>query len=407
MFCSFRAAVAAARQHGDLYFAALLSEDRILNAFGAARAIWQGWVYSPTVTIWVFLSQCLSPDHSCRDAVARLVAWRLARGLRPCSAETGAYCAVRSNVPEDACRQLVRQTGRELEDQSPSAWLWQGRRVRVVDGTTITMADTPENQAAYPQRPDQAPGCGFPIARLVVVFSLAVGTVLEVMIAKCQGKQTGENSLFRQVHDLLQREDVVLADRCFSGWFDIALLLQQDMDMVVRKHQLRRTDFRTGCWLGKEDHLVRWSKPIRPAWMSAEQYAILPDELELREVGVRVSQKGFRTRSLVVVTTLADPERYSAKAIALLYRQRWHAELHLRSLKVVLQMDHLRCKRPERAAQRDVRAPAGVQLDSSRDGGCRLAIWSVALGDQLQGNAPNHQPVPPVTGIADFHRFVV
>ena len=258
------------------------------------------------------------------------------------------YCAARSNVPEDACRQLVRQTGRELEDQSPSAWLWQGRRVRVVDGTTITMADTPENQAAYPQRPDQAPGCGFPIARLVVVFSLAVGTVLEVMIAKCQGKQTGENSLFRQVHDLLQREDVVLADRCFSGWFDIALLLQQDMDMVVRKHQLRRTDFRTGCWLGKEDHLVRWSKPIRPAWMSAEQYAILPDELELREVGVRVSQKGFRTRSLVVVTTLADPERYSAKAIALLYRQRWHAELHLRSLKVVLQMDHLRCKRPER-----------------------------------------------------------
>ena len=348
MFCSFRAAVAAARQHGDLYFAALLSDDRILNAFGAARAIWHGWVYTPTVTIWVFLSQCLSPDHSCRDAVSRLIAWRLARGLRPCSAETGAYCAARSNVPEDACRQLVRQTGRELEDQAPSAWLWQGRRVRVVDGTTITMADTPENQAAYPQRPDQSPGCGFPIARLVVVFSLAVGTVLEVMIAKCQGKQTGENSLFRQVHDLLQREDVVLADRCFSGWFDIAMLLQQDMDMVVRKHQLRRTDFRTGRWLGKEDHLVRWSKPIRPAWMSAEQYAILPGELELREVGVRVSQKGFRTRSLVVVTTLADPERYSAEAIARLYRQRWHAELHLRSLKVVLQMDHLRCKRPER-----------------------------------------------------------
>ena len=348
MLYSFRAAVRAARRHGDLYFAALLSDDRILNAFGSARAIWQGWVYSPAVTIWVFLSQCLSPDHSCRDAVARLIAWRLARGLRPCSAETGAYCAARSNLPEDVCRQLVRQTGRELEDQAPSAWLWRGRRVRVVDGTTITMADTPENQAVYPQRPDQAPGCGFPIARLVVVFSLAVGTVLETMIAKCQGKQTGENSLFRQVHDLLEEWDVVLADRCFSGWFDIALLLQRRVDMLVRKHQLRHTDFRTGRWLGKEDHLIRWSKPIRPAWMSAEQYALLPDELELREIRVRVSQKGFRTRSLVVVTTLTDTEPYSAEAIAHLYRQRWHAELHLRSLKVVLQMDHLRRKRPER-----------------------------------------------------------
>jgi hypothetical protein len=348
MFCSFRAAVTAARRHGDLYFAALLSDDSILKAFGAARAIWQGWVYTPAVTVWVFLSQCLSPDHSCRDAVARLIAWRLAQGLRPCSAETGAYCAARGNVPEDVCSQLVRQTGRELEDQAPPTWLWEGRRVRVVDGTTITMADTPENQAAYPQRPDQAPGCGFPMARLVVVFSLAVGTVLEAVIGKCQGKQTGENSLFRQVHEMLGEGDVVVADRCFSGWFDIALLLQRGVDMVVRRHQLRHTDFRTGRWLGPEDHLTRWSKPIRPAWMSAEQYAVLPDELELREVRVRVSQKGFRTRSLVVVTTLTDTEPYSAEAIARLYRRRWHAELHLRSLKIVLQMDHLRCKRPTR-----------------------------------------------------------
>ena len=348
MFCSFRAAVAEARRHGDLYFAALLSEDRILKAFGEARSFWQGWVYTPAVTVWVFLSQCLSADHSCRDAVARLLAWRLAQRLRPCSAETGAYCAARGNVPEDVCRQLVRQTGRELEDQAPATWLWQGRRVRVVDGTTITMADTPENQAAYPQRPDQAPGCGFPIARLVVVFSLAVGTVLEAVVGKCQGKQTGENSLFRQLHELLGEGDVVLADRCFSGWFDITLLLRRGVEMVVRRHQLRHTDFRTGRWLGKEDYLIRWPKPIRPAWMSAEEYAMLPDELELREVRVRVSQKGFRTRSLVVVTTLADPERYPAESLSHLYRWRWHAELHLRSLKVVLQMDHLRCKRPSR-----------------------------------------------------------
>ena len=111
MVQSFRAAVADARRHGDLYFAALLSQDRILKAFGAARAAWQGWIYTPAVTVWVFLSQCLSPDHSCRDAVARLVAWRLAQGLAPCSADTGAYCTARADLPEEALQELVRDSG--------------------------------------------------------------------------------------------------------------------------------------------------------------------------------------------------------------------------------------------------------------------------------------------------------
>ena len=101
MDAAFRRAVADARRHGDLYFASLLTEDRIREAFGKARWFWQSWIYTPAVTIWVFLSQCLSPDHSCRDAVAGLIAWRLARGLRPCSAETGAYCTARSNLPEE------------------------------------------------------------------------------------------------------------------------------------------------------------------------------------------------------------------------------------------------------------------------------------------------------------------
>jgi hypothetical protein len=217
-----------------------------------------------------------------------------------------------------------------------------------VDGSTATMPDTAENQAAYPQQKNQKAGCGFPIVRLVVVFSLAVGTVLDAALARYEGKQTGENSLFRQLHDLLHEGDVVLADRYFSGWFDIALLLQRGIDMVVRKHQLRTTDFRTGTWLGKDDHLVRWSKPQQPSWMTAEQYARLPDELLLRELRVRVQQPGFRTRCVLVITTLLDSQEYAAQEMAELYRQRWQAELHLRSIKIVLQMDHLRCKTPER-----------------------------------------------------------
>jgi hypothetical protein len=348
MVHSFRATVAEARRHGDLYFAALLPQDRIEKAFGNARGLWQGWIYTPAITVWVFLSQCLSPDHSCRDAVARLIAWRLAFGLKPCSADTGAYCTARADLPEEALHALVRDTGKQMEDESPATWLWHGRKVRVVDGSTITMPDTPENQAAYPQQKNQKPGCGFPIARILVIFSLSVGAVLEAAIGKYQGKQTGENSLFRALYDALDEGDIILADRYFSGWSDIALPLARGIDIVVRKHQLRATDFRTGERLGKDDHLVFWTRPQRPKWMSVEQYAAMPDALALREVRIRVVQKGFRTQSLVVVTTLLDAERYPSEEIALLYRRRWQAELHLRSLKIVLQMDHLRCKTPER-----------------------------------------------------------
>jgi hypothetical protein len=348
MIHSFRGAVAEARRHGDLYFAALLPQDRILKAFANARAVWQGWIYTPAVTVWIFLSQCLSPDHSCREAVARLLAWRLTQGLSPCSADTGAYCTARGDLPEEALHALARNTGRQIEQESPENWFWHGRKVRVVDGSTVTMPDSPENQAAFPQSRSQKPGCGFPIARILVVFSLSVGTVLEAAIGKYKGKQTGENSLLRGLYESLAAGDVILADRYFSGWFDIALPWQRGIDMVVRKHQLRRTDFRQGKRLGKDDHLIIWTKPQRPKWMSAEQYAALPAALTLREVRVRVVQKGFRTRSLVVVTTLLDAEKYPPEEIAVLYRRRWDAELHLRSLKIVLQMDQLRCKKPER-----------------------------------------------------------
>jgi hypothetical protein len=348
MDVAFRRAVADARRQGGLPFACLLSEDRILQAFGSARWFWQGWVYSPAVTLWVFLSQCLSADHSCRDAVARLIAWRLACGQKPCSADTGAYCSARERIPEAACRELVRDTGRQVEDDAPADWLWLGRRVLDVDGSTITLPDTPANQAESPQPASQRPGCGFPIVRIVVVFSLAVGTVLDSALGRYQGKRTGENSLFRTLQHLLHLGDVVLADRYFSGWFDIALLQERGVDVVVRKHQLRATDFRTGQKLGWHDHLVCWRKPQRPAWMSLAQYRTLPLVLTLREVRVLVAQKGFRTQRLVIVTTLLDAERYAAAQIAVLYRRRWQAELNLRSLKVVLQMDHLRCLTPHR-----------------------------------------------------------
>ena len=343
-----RRAVASARRSRSLCFSTLLAEDRIDKALGAARELWQGWCYTPAVTVWAFLTQCFSRDHSCSDAVTQLIAWRLSRGQKACSARTGAYCTARNALPETTCRQLMRETGREVADHVPKTWLWQGRNVVVADGSTITMADTPENQAEYPQMASQRPGCGFPIVRIVVLFSLAAGTVLDAALGRYKGKGTGEPSLFRTLHDTLKPRDVLLADRCFSGWCDIALLRRRGVDCVLRKHQMRKTDFRRGRRLGKDDHLVYWQKSPCPDWMSWQEYLHMPGGLVLREVRVRVPQRGFRTKQVVVVTTLLDCDRYPLQAIADLYRRRWEAELHLRSLKIVLQMDHLRCKTPHR-----------------------------------------------------------
>jgi putative transposase len=184
MFASLSATVHQARRHDDLYFAGLLKAQEIEAALGPARALFRGWLYTPAITVWTFLSQCLSPDHSCREAVARFIAWRVSRGQQACSAETGGYCLARDRLPEEGCQQLLCQTGQQLEAEAPESWLWHGRRVRVVDGSTITLPDTPENQEEYPQAHTQKPGCGFPIARIVVVFSLAVGSVVESVMGQ-------------------------------------------------------------------------------------------------------------------------------------------------------------------------------------------------------------------------------
>ena len=188
MVHSLCAAVNEARRHGDLYFAALIPKDRIEKALGNAIANWHGWIYTPAVTFWTFLSQCLSADHSCREAVARLAAWLVSQGKKQCSAETTQYCEKRNSLPEEGIRAAMQDVGKQIEDEAPPDWLWHGRQVRVADGSTITMPDTYENQQAYPQLKSQKPGCGFPIARILVIFSLSVGTVLNAAIGKYKGK---------------------------------------------------------------------------------------------------------------------------------------------------------------------------------------------------------------------------
>jgi Transposase DDE domain len=324
----------------------ILPEATVRQILKEEGATWKIIFYTPWLTFWAFFWQVLSPDRSCRAAVKRIAAWMGRRGQKIDDEDTGPYCKARGRLPEAVPFRLMRWLGRWWHDRVPAEWLWCGRRVKVVDGTTVSMPDTVANQAAYPQSRSQKPGLGFPIARLVVVFSLATGAVLEAAIGRYQGKQTGENTLFRRLWDEYQPGDVSLGDRGFSSYFDIALLQQRGVDSVCRLHQARTSDYRRGRRLGKEDHIVIWSKPARPEWMDEAKYESITDEIEVRIVRIRVEIRGFRTRVLDVVTTLLDADIYTKKDLADLYRRRWEAELHLRSIKVVLGLDVLRCQTP-------------------------------------------------------------
>jgi hypothetical protein len=304
-------------------------------------------IFTPLVTLCTFLGQILSDDHSCQAALDRLIAWRAARGLPACSADTGGYCKARQRLPETLLPRLVRDTADRLQEQAPDAWLFHGRAVTLIDGSTVSMPDTPENQAEYPQHGNQAPGCGFPIARIVVLIGLATGAVLDAAIGPRKGKLSGESTLLRGLHGRLGRGDILLADRGFCSYLEVALLLAQGVDVVMRDHKNRPVDFRKGRRLGDDDHLVEWSKPQRASWMDRETYATIAETLTVREVRVRVVQRGFRTRVLIVMTTLLDPEEFTHDELADLYRARWYAELDLRSIKQTLKMDVLRCMTPE------------------------------------------------------------
>jgi Transposase DDE domain len=336
------------KQRQGLPFLEILSPPLVEAACRHCNHLWRERIYTPWITLGIFLSQVLSDDHSCDDAVDRFRNYRYDQGLPAVSPETTSYCDARQRLPEPLVRDLVRRAGRSIHQAATSSWLFHGRAVKIADGSTVVMPDTPENQAAYPQPKCQAPGVGFPILRLLVVFSLAVGTVLEAAVGPYQGKRTSELALLRMIVAEFRPGDIFLADRFFCSYWVIAALQARGVDVVVRLHQCRRADFRRGRRLGREDHRVTWSKPKRiPDWMSRAEYAAMPAELIVREFRVRVKDKTKRVRRLVVVTTLVDARAYPGPELGDLFRRRWEAELHLRSLKTVMEMEMLRTKSPE------------------------------------------------------------
>lgn len=294
-------------------------------------------IYSPLSTLMLFIEQVLSADHSCTDAVARGLSARVALGQSPCSLNSGPYCKARARLPVGLVARLGQGVGERLCAGQPPAWRWRGREVKLVDGTTVSMPDTQANQRRFPQHREQRAGLGFPLARVVAIVSLSCGAVLEWAIGACEGKESGETALLWALAQKLHAGDVVVADRCYAGYFMIARLLQLGVDVVIRQHQRRHTDFRRGLCLGARDHVVSWIRPQRPAWMDEQTYRSMPETLSMREAHVG---------GWTLVSSLTNAKQVSKQELLALYRSRWQVELDLRAIKTVMQMDLLRCKSP-------------------------------------------------------------
>ena len=298
------------------------------------------------VTFWAFLAQTLAPETSCRDIVRKVQAWWLLRAPKSVagSSSTAAYTKARQRLDPKSIRDVGRHLIERLEGRVQLSQLWLGRRVRVVDGTTVSMPDTPENQAKYPQPSSQKAGCGFPQMRIVGLFSLASGALLDFAKSSIH---VHESILFRQLISTLKKFDILLADRGFCSFHSFWNLSQAGVDALMRLSGARKVDFRKGTKLGPNDRLITWKKPTqRPKGCTPEEYDALPATMTLRHLKLTVSARGHRTQTIVLVTTLLDPVAYPAPELGGLYFQRWSVELHFREIKITLGMDVLRCQTP-------------------------------------------------------------
>ncbi len=301
--------------------------------------------FSLATTFWAFLAQVLNPGSSCREAVRQVQAMLAAQGAAALPAgNTSAFCQARGRLCAKWLSAIFEKLGEALRSRLTSDQLWCGRRVLVIDGTGVSMPDTAANQSAWPQQKSQMPGCAFPVAGLVGCFCLGSAALLRVVVCRWQDH---EALVWRRLWDFFEARDVVLADRAYCSFGSMAALSQRGIDLVLRLHQRREADFRKGRRIGKDQRLIVWEKPQCLKSWSAQAWAALPKEITLRMVRLRVAEPGFRTREIILVTTLLDHDAIALEDLGELYRRRWEVELFFRDIKTSLAMDVLRCHSPE------------------------------------------------------------
>jgi hypothetical protein len=323
----------------------LLTGPQLLDQVEALLPEHRERLFPPTETLSMFLAQVLSADGSCQQVVNDAMVKRVIAGMKPGSTDTGGYCKARARLPMSMVSTLAREAAGIIAKGAPPWWHWQNRRVRLVDGATVTLPDTQENQAAFPQSSSQKPGLGFPICRVVALLCLGSGALLDAAMGPCEGKGSDEQSLLRDMLDSLQEGDILLGDALYASYFLLWDLIRGGVDGLFEQHggRKRSTDFSKGEKLGVRDHLIVLSKPKqKPDWMSQDEYDQAPSTLKVRE---------FQAGGKIMVTTFLCPKKTPKNVLKALYRQRWNVELDLRNIKTTLGMEQLRCKTPEMAVK--------------------------------------------------------
>jgi len=301
--------------------------------------------YWSDLTFWAFLCQVLDPGCACREIVRKIQHWHCEHQLPMPSSRTGAYCQARKRLSLGLLQRIWSHTTQSLGSESATTGVWAGHRLLVADGTGVSMPDTRSNQKAYPQPTTQKPGCGFPVMKLLGIYSLHSGALLHWVEGNLHEH---ECRLFQRVSNLFKPGDILVGDRAYGGYAQIAVMHQKGVEVVARIHQSRKVDWRKGVSLGEYDRLIEWKRPSNKGKvMSKEEWKELPKTMTLRVVKVAVKTPGFRVKLLKLVTTLIDAERYPAEALADLYRQRWQVEVYIREIKQSLSLDILRCQSPE------------------------------------------------------------
>lgn len=328
-----------------------LTAESIHQACREVGYTWRDRELGPVPTIWAFLLQVLHGNTACAHVV------RLAR--LSCSA--AAYCAARARLPLAVYERLLEQTSQAARRsfREPS---WHGHRTFYVDGSGFSMPDTDELREHFGQPSVQRVGCGFPVARLLAMFDAATGLVVELLAMPLGTHDLAQVS---RLHPALRAGDVLVGDTAFASYVHLALLLAAKLHGVFRAHQRQLVSFRkdrklvgkqpkgtTALFaasrlirkLGRFDQVVEYRRPAaRPAWITAEQFATLPETLIVRELRYWTKRRGFRTRVVTLVTTLLDAELYTLDQIASLYGRRWEIETNFAYLKTTMQMDVLKC----------------------------------------------------------------
>ena len=377
----FRQLGAGSLHQLQLLAAAWIPAHRLAQADEGAFSRVRRWPLK--LTFWTFFWQTAQAGAACRDAVRQARALCASQAQPLPADENGPYCTARSKLSLECLDSVHRDLLQNAQSRIVERDLWCGHRVVAVDGTCFTMADTPENQKIYPQQKVQKPGCGFPIARLLAFFCLGTGLISDWLTGNWHQH---ELSLLPRLLGALRRDEVLLGDRGFGNFVVLAQCVKRGIPAVFRANTGRRKiDFRRGQFLGKDDRLVTWTKgPLKPKYLSAEEWAELPDQISVRVVKSQLRVRGFRTRSVILVTTLIDPVKYPAVELARLYRRRWNMELTFRHIKTTLQMDHLSCRTPE-LVEREMRMHLLVHnfvrrmaLEGARRHGCPIERISFA-----------------------------